>query len=67
MPAADLALDRSPEAERVLRWRRDELERAGFDPKAAQALAERADVDLHLATDLVRAGCPHETALRILL
>ena len=44
-----------------------ELERAGYSPAAAAELAGRSDVDLHLAIDLVRQGCPHEVALSILL
>jgi len=31
------------------------------------ALAERSDVDLHHAVDLLRNGCPPSTAVRILL
>ena len=30
-------------------------------------LADLVHVDLHLAVDLVRQGCPSDTALRILL
>jgi len=66
MANADL-LPRETEAERVLHWRLDELERAGYDRAAAWEIAERMDVDLHLAVSLGRGGCPAETALRILL
>ena len=52
---------------RLVGWRERELRRAGYDELAARALAERTEVDLHRATDLPKAGCPHETALRILL
>jgi hypothetical protein len=55
------------EIERIERWRATELERAGFEPAAAAMLAARADIDLHRAIDLVRAGCDPELALRILL
>lgn len=55
------------EIERIEEWRRERLEAAGFTPEAARALAERHDVDLHAAIDLVEHGCPAETALRILL
>ena len=55
------------EAERVIRWRFDELARAGFDPSDALVLATHLDVDLHVAAGLVSAGCPQNTALRILL
>ena len=64
--ATDL-LTRETEAERVLHWRLDELERAGYDRATAWELAERTDVDLHLAASIARGGCPAETALRILL
>lgn len=55
------------EDERVLLWRVDMLERAGYDEEAAVALALRRDVDLHQALALVERGCPHHTAVRILL
>ena len=68
MAAAELMLAvREAEAERVRAWRLEELERAGYDPRTAAELAERADVDLHLAVEIARAGCPTGTALRILL
>lgn len=68
MPAAEqLELEREGDVQRVIQWRRAELERAGYEAAAAQALAERLDIDLHLATDLLRRGCPPETALKILL
>jgi len=55
------------EDERVILWRVDMLERAGYDDEAAVTLALRRDVDLHLAVELVARGCPHATALRILI
>ena len=67
MPAADLVIGRATEAERVESWRREELERAGYDGAAARKLAERRDVDLHFAVGLLRNGCPRETAVKILL
>ena len=54
------------EAARVIRWRAEELERAGFDHDAAAELAARTDVDLHRATQLLESGCPVELALQIL-
>jgi hypothetical protein len=54
------------EHERVLDWRFDALEEAGFNPVAALALAE-SSVDIHAAANLLARGCPHDTALRILL
>lgn len=55
------------EDEHVVRWRFDELRRAGYNISAAMQLAERRDVDLHLAVRLLLAGCPQTTALRILV
>ena len=55
------------ERQRITRWRTEELERAGFEPQAASLIADRLDVDLHYATDLLRAGCSPELALQILL
>jgi hypothetical protein len=59
--------DLDAEAERVLLWREEELERVGYERETARDLAERAYVDLHFAMDLLRQGCPAETAVRILL
>ena len=55
------------EEERVLAWRRESLLTAGFDQRLSLKLALRPDVDLHFAVRLGRAGCPPETAARILL
>ncbi|HEY7538255.1 MAG TPA: hypothetical protein VH721_09710 [Gaiellaceae bacterium] len=55
------------EQERVLRWRTEELERAGYDWRSAGELAARPDVDLHRAIALIEQGCTPELALRILL
>ncbi len=51
----------------VLRWRFEELRRAGFETEDALIVAADTRIDLHLATALLRRGCPPETALRILL
>ena len=67
MTAAEADLHDDTELERVEAWRAAELERAGYPPLAATKLAARHDVDLHLAVDLVRQGCPHDVALSILL
>jgi hypothetical protein len=64
---ADLDLEFDAEAERVVLWREEELERVGYERNAARDLAERNYVDLHLAMDLLRRGCPVDTALRILV
>jgi hypothetical protein len=60
-------VDLDAEAERVLLWREEELERVGYERETARDLAERTYVDLHFAMDLLRRGCPAETAVRILL
>jgi hypothetical protein len=67
MPAVELELQNETERDRVVRWRADELERAGYGTEAAREIAERLDIDLHRATDLLRDGCPADTAVRILL
>jgi hypothetical protein len=68
MTAAELQhLEIDTEAERVLLWREEELERAGYDRDTARQLAEASSVDLHLATELLRRGCPESTAVEILL
>jgi hypothetical protein len=66
MTAAELHIPES-EIERVEQWRAEELERVGYDSESAGRLAARHDVDLHRAVELLRQGCPPETALRILL
>jgi hypothetical protein len=67
MSAAELDIQVETEAERIERWRAEELERAGYEPLQAAELAARQDVDLHLAVELLERGCPVGTALRILL
>jgi hypothetical protein len=67
MTAAQFETIDETEAEAILRWRFDELVRAGYDIGSALLLASHVEVDLHGATKLVRHGCPSETALRILL
>jgi hypothetical protein len=67
MSAAELDVHYETEGERIQRWRTEELERAGYGTSEAAELAGRADVDLHLAVELLERGCSTETALRILL
>jgi hypothetical protein len=55
------------EQERVFSWRHASLLAAGYEHRLAFKLALRPQVDLHLAVRLRRAGCPPETAARILL
>ena len=67
MAATDITLVDTTEMERIERWRAEELERAGYEPRAAGRLAVRHDVDLHSAIELLERGCPTDLALRILL
>ncbi len=53
--------------ELVEAWRAEQLELAGYGAAAAAELAARADVDLHVAIDLLAQGCSPELALKILL
>ena len=50
----------------VLYWRYECLEDAGYPVDVAVALAERGDVDLHVACELVEHGATIHEALRIL-
>jgi hypothetical protein len=65
MPTAETNV-RQTEQELVESWRAAELERAGYPPAAAVELAARADIDLHLAVDLLQKGCSADLALNIL-
>lgn len=67
MTTSELELVEDTEADRVMRWRVEELQRAGYAQREAVTLAMRFDVDLHRAVDLLRNGCPTPTALEILL
>ena len=67
MTAAQFERLDEPEAARILGWRYDELLRSGYEGDTATVLAATIEVDLHVACDLARRGCPAETALRILL
>jgi len=67
MTAANTNVIVESELDRIVRWRSEELERAGYSPEGAASLAARLEVDLHEAIDLVKGGCPAEVAVRILL
>jgi len=67
MTAAQFERLGEEEAEDILRWRFQSLARAGFEAGMAARLAAQVQIDLHEACNLVRGGCPPETALRILL
>ena len=66
MPATETTRPET-EIERIERWRRDELERAGYPNEAAAEIAARLDIDLHQAVGLIQRGCPADIAARILL
>ncbi len=67
MQTAELITTGISEDEAVLRWRIEQLRRAGYPAPAARELAGRREVDLHLAVELLQRGCKPATALRILL
>lgn len=67
MIARQLARLEEQETTGVLRWRFTELLRAGYPSDDALVLATHSNVDLHAAADLIRRGCPPDTAKRILL
>ena len=65
MSTADLQIE--TETERIERWRYEALLRGGYEPSAARRIAERHDVDLHNAVELLERGCSPELAVAILL
>ena len=68
MPTAERHLE-AAEAVRdapVTAWRFEQLRQAGYEDAAAADLAERDDIDLHRAVELVEAGCSPTLAVRIL-
>jgi hypothetical protein len=67
MQDVELHVIESSEDDRIKSWRAEELERAGYSPRAAGRLAERRDIDLHKAVRLLESGCTPQLALRILL
>jgi hypothetical protein len=67
MASTELQTFVETESERIERWRAEELERAGYEPRSAAKIAVRPDIDLHLAVDLLGRGCPADLALQILL
>jgi hypothetical protein len=58
--------EREAAQEEILSWRLEQLKLAGYRRAEAEELAGRSDIDLHVATDLVRKGCPPELAVAIL-
>lgn len=54
------------ERAKVESWRLHVLVEAGYPLPLAERVAA-SEADLHLAVELVRAGCRHETAAQILV
>jgi hypothetical protein len=67
MSSAELETLVDTATDAVISWRFEELVRAGYEDQDAAELAHHAEVDLHMAVELVRRGCPSNTALRIVL
>jgi hypothetical protein len=59
-------LDHREETDDVVSWRRDQLIHTGFAPPVASRLARDPRYDVHALAALVRRGCPHALAIRIL-
>ena len=53
--------------EKTKQWRRQVLIRAGWSYDLAQVVAACADIDLHVAVEMVEAGCSPSLASKILL
>ena len=68
MPTAERHLEAAEAVRdaRVTAWRFEQLRQAGYEDAAAADLAERDDIDLHRAVELVEAGCSPTLAVRIL-
>jgi len=62
----DMAKVASRHDEEVLLWRKESYERLGFDDVMAALLAHTA-IDITTMQGLLDSGCPHETAVRILM
>jgi hypothetical protein len=67
MSQTELHVLEDTELEKIERWRAEELMRAGYGARAAGRLAERQDIDLHRAVELLERGCSAELAVKILL
>jgi hypothetical protein len=66
MPTTEQQLENDTLAQ-VEAWRLHQLLQAGYTHHRAELLANRVDIDLHLAQELIHNGCPQELALKILL
>lgn len=59
--------ERATGEDQVVSWRREELERAGYEAETARMLSQLRHVDLHVATALLRDGCRPDLAVEILV
>jgi hypothetical protein len=66
LEAWDEAPGESEEDVRVLRWRLEQAINLGFQLAPAALLAD-SKADLNVMRRLIARGCPHETAVAILL
>jgi len=68
MATAELneTVEAASETSRVTAWRYEQLLHAGYDESPATEIAQRLDIDLHLAQELLRSGCAPDLAFRIL-
>jgi hypothetical protein len=66
MPTTEQQLENDTLAQ-VEAWRLHQLLNAGWQHHRAELLANRVDIDLHLANELLQHGCPQKLALKILL
>jgi hypothetical protein len=57
---------KQPDPARVVELRRASLERAGYDPAAAEELARRIEIPLQDALALRKAGFPPDAAFAML-
>jgi hypothetical protein len=55
------------EQQRIRAWRLEQFLSLGFPLRQAELLARREDIDWHRADNLLRAGCPHERVVDVLL
>ena len=60
------AIEHDTEQQKVESWRLHVLIEAGYPTELASRLAA-SEADLHVAVELVKNGCRHETAAEILL
>jgi hypothetical protein len=60
------AAETAPELVLVRTWRREQFHDLGFSLTEAYELAD-APVDLDVARRIIAAGCPRQTAIKILL